>query len=62
MGERPFYWTKEVAKIMGVEHKTVLHWIYKGKIPARKFGGRWIILKDEFENFLRKLPKNGEIR
>jgi len=62
MEDRPFYWAKEVAQIMGVKHKTVLHWIYQGKIPARKLRGRWIVLKDELEAYFRGLPRNGESR
>ena len=38
-----YYSAGETAQIIGVGWDTVVRWAKTGKIPARKYGGRWRI-------------------
>lgn len=38
---------KEVASLAGVTERSLQRWCKLGKIPARRRGGRWIVLVDE---------------
>ncbi len=40
----------QVAELLNVHRNTVVNWINEGKIPARKFGGVWRILRSDVEN------------
>jgi len=51
--ERRVYFVSEVAEILGVSRQTVLKYIKKGLVPGIRVGGRYLIMKDEFEEFLR---------
>ena len=57
--EKPFYTLKELADMLGIKHKSVYNLVYAGKLPARKWGGRWIVTKKDFERFLEELPMAG---
>jgi len=57
--ERPFYTTEEIAKMFGIKKQTVYNYIYRQKLPARKWGGRWIVLKEDLEKFFTELPLCG---
>lgn len=37
------YDLSEVAKILGVTHRTVWNYVKSGKIPAKMVGGKWKI-------------------
>ncbi len=51
--ERRVYFVSEVAEILGVSRQTVLKYIKNGIVPGLRVGGRYLIMKDEFESFLR---------
>jgi len=51
--ERRVYFVSEVAEILGVSRQTVLKYIKSGVVPGLRVGGRYLIMKDEFEQFLR---------
>jgi len=51
--ERRVYFVSEVAEILGVSRQTVLKYIKSGIVPGLRVGGRYLIMKDEFEAFLR---------
>ena len=51
--ERRVYFVNEVAEILGVSRQTVLKYVKSGIVPGLRVGGRYLILKDEFEEFLR---------
>lgn len=51
--ERRVYFVSEVAEILGVSRQTVLKYIKTGVVPGIRVGGRYLIMKDEFEEFLR---------
>ena len=55
-GDKPFYTIKELAEVLGVSEPYVRKMVYKGKIPARKWGRRVIVLKKELEEHLKNLP------
>lgn len=42
----------EISEIMGVSSQTVSHWIRTGKLVARKFGNKWLITPDDWQDFL----------
>ena len=50
---RRVYFVSEVAEILGVSRQTVLKYIKSGLVPGIRVGGRYLIMKDEFEEFLR---------
>ena len=35
------YTLKEIAPILGVTYRTVVNYVQKGKLPAKKIGGKW---------------------
>jgi excisionase family DNA binding protein len=51
--DRRVYFVSEVAEILGVSRQTVLKYIKSGLVPGIRVGGRYLIMKDEFEDFLR---------
>jgi excisionase family DNA binding protein len=50
---RRVYYVSEVAEILGVSRQTVLKYLKSGLMPGIRVGGRYLIMKDEFEAFLR---------
>jgi excisionase family DNA binding protein len=58
--EKPFYRVKDIARMLEVKPKSVYNLIYSGKLPARKWGGSWIVLKEDFERYLKELPMAGK--
>ena len=50
---RRVYFVSEVAEILGVSRQTVLKYIKSGLVPGIRVGGRYLIMKDAFEEFLR---------
>ena len=49
------YRIPELAEILGVTSRTVLDYCEKGKLKARKIGGRWVVSHDNLRAFI-----NGE--
>ena len=61
MSEKPFYTLKELAEILGLKPKSMYNLVYSGRLPARKWGGRWIVTRKDFERYLEELPMAGKI-
>ncbi|MCK4772179.1 MAG: helix-turn-helix domain-containing protein [Candidatus Latescibacteria bacterium] len=59
--ERRVYFVSEVAEILGVSRQTVLKYIKSGVVPGLRVGGRYLIMKDEFEDFLRSGGERQEV-
>jgi excisionase family DNA binding protein len=57
---RRVYFVSEVAEILGVSRQTVLKYIKEGLVPGIRVGGRYLIMKDEFETFLRSGGRESE--
>jgi excisionase family DNA binding protein len=57
---RRVYFVSEVAEILGVSRQTVLKYIKEGLVPGIRVGGRYLIMKDEFETFLRSGGRGSE--
>lgn len=47
---------KSGADFVGWTEKTMRSRVGRGRVPFRRDGGRIIFLRDELEDFLRKLP------
>lgn len=45
------YDVKETARILEVSTRTVMNYIYNGKLKAQKIGGKWKITKENLESF-----------
>ena len=60
MSEKPFYTLKELARLLGLKPKSMYNLVYSGRLPARKWGGRWIVTKRDFERYLEELPMAGK--
>lgn len=55
--EKPFYTVQELAVMFGCSQQNIYHnYIYKGRLPAKKLGGRLIVLKEDLINYLKSLP------
>lgn len=50
---RDFYSTKEVGELTGYAEVTIRSYIYRGQIKATKFGGCYMITKEDFEQWLK---------
>jgi excisionase family DNA binding protein len=48
---------KEIAVMLNVSAMTVATYLRNGIIPARKLGGATVILRDEFLESLKSLPR-----
>jgi len=57
--ERRVYFINEVAEILGVSRQTVLKYVKSGVVPGLRVGGRYLIMKDEFDEFLRTGGERG---
>lgn len=54
--ERLAYDVKEVARLIGCSVTTVFKLIRETRLPAKKMGGRTLILVDDLAKFLKGLP------
>lgn len=52
---------KEVAGILNTSPQNVRLMVYRGKLPARKFGRRLIFIEEELRKHLEALPRVGKI-
>lgn len=49
------YTLTEIEDIIGVTHRTLLQYVYDGKLKAKKVGGKWRITAENLQAFV-----NGE--
>lgn len=56
VGNKKYYFSEEVAEMLGVTPHTVWRHIKAGKLVARKVGKRYIISEDAIINFLEGWP------
>lgn len=49
------YTLSELEDILGVTHRTLLEYVKKGKLKARKIGGKWKVSEGNLKLFI-----NGE--
>ena len=49
------YTLSELEDILGVTHRTLLEYVKKGKLKARKIGGKWKVTEENLRLFI-----NGE--
>jgi len=50
------YRVDEAARSLGLSEQTLYRKIQDGKIPARKWDGRIMVLREDLEEALRTLP------
>jgi excisionase family DNA binding protein len=48
----PPYTLADVAKLFGVKPQTVRYWVYKGHLPARKDGRRWVVEREIADGYI----------
>lgn len=48
---------KEVAKMLKVNHRTVVRWAEQGKLPGFKLGDLWRFRREAIEEHIRQLEK-----
>lgn len=53
---RAVYTVKEVAYLLSLSLGSTYALIRSGDIPARKMGGRWVVPRRRFEEWLNNLP------
>lgn len=52
MIESEFLTVEEVATALRIHRATVARWLKEKKLPARKVGRRWLISKEDYEQFV----------
>lgn len=60
MAVQEYYSASELAKKAGLSRQMINHDIKEGKIRAVKFGGSYIIKKDEGDQYLRRRELEGK--
>jgi excisionase family DNA binding protein len=50
--ESPFYTTKELADFLKLSPRTIQRWIDEGHLPAYRFGRKFRVRGDHFDEFL----------
>ncbi|MGR3765258.1 helix-turn-helix domain-containing protein [Rossellomorea sp. NS-SX7] len=48
---------EEIAKMLGMSTESVRRWCRSGKLSSYNFGGKYIIIGDDFKKFMRKSRK-----
>lgn len=52
-GMPKFYTLTQVAELLGMHHKTVLSYVYQGKLKASRIGGgKYRVSEDDLQDFL----------
>ncbi len=51
-----FFTVKDLSERLGISATGVRNLIYARKLPARKWGGRLVVLREDLERFMRSLP------
>jgi len=54
---KPVLKTEELAELLGESPSSIRMKVYRGQLPARRLGRRLIFLRDELEEYLKKLPR-----
>ena len=52
------YKLTELETILGVTHRTLLNYVYDGKLKAIKIGQRWKVSEDEVRRFISEQEHN----
>lgn len=47
-----FLTVEEVAVALRIHRATVARWLKEKKLPAKKVGRRWLISKEDYDNFV----------
>lgn len=47
------YTLTECEELLGYTHRTLLQYVYDGKLQARKVGGKWKITEDDLRQFMQ---------
>lgn len=45
---------EEVSELLKVHPESVRRWCRNGKLPSYNFGGKYVIMGDEFKEFVKK--------
>ena len=64
MEEKPLeqlYTLQDIAPVIGVTYRTLLNYIYAGKLPARKICGSWRVTESDIKAFYQTF-ETGETR
>ena len=61
MKERLILKVNEVAELLGMSPQNVRVLVYRGRLPARRLGGRLVFIRSELEEALKKLPRVVEV-
>jgi len=56
------FYVKDVAELLGTSQANVFQLVYRGRLPARRFGRRIVFLKAELEEYLKNLPMVRETK
>lgn len=48
---------KEVARLLKVNHRTVVRWAEQGKLPGFKLGDLWRFRREALDEYIRQLEK-----
>lgn len=54
---QPMYTNHDVAKIFGVDVRTIQNWVASDRLQARDLPGRWRFLSQDLEEFIRSSRK-----
>ena len=54
--DRLIYRVHDLARILGTSELAARRMVERGEIPARRWGVRIVILREELEEHLRRLP------
>ena len=57
--ERQFYTPKDIMDIMGIGHNKAYALFKSKSFPAIKFGHNYIVKKDEFEKWAKRVIETG---
>jgi hypothetical protein len=58
--ERVLYRVPDLIRLTGLNEPVVRHLLATGVIPSRRLGRRVIVLPDELEQALHRLPRPGQ--
>ena len=47
------YTLTELEDVLGVTHRTLLKYVYTGKLPAKKIAGRYRVTESDLQAFLQ---------
>lgn len=54
-----FYSLTQIQNLLGMSHKTVLHYVYEGKLKAHRFnGGTYRVTETDLKDFINEATKD----